>query len=95
MTDHAFLKYFLKTSLVLLWKILLNLILNSQGFMLRVWNHGFMLANILFNSYLLSPLVFKYCDLDRTIMQKSNLSPEHYSEYKLSDIITESSLSSA
>jgi len=54
-----------------------------------------MLANTLFNSYLLSPLVFKYCDLDRTLMHKSNLSPEHYSEHKLSDIITEPSLSSA
>lgn len=43
----------------------------------------------LFNSYLASPLVFKYCDLDGALMQQSNSSPEHFSEYKLSDIITE------
>lgn len=43
----------------------------------------------LFNSYLPSPLVFKYWDLDRTLMRESNWPLEHFSEYKLSDIITE------
>lgn len=46
-------------------------------------------AQELFNSFLPSPLVCEYCDLDRTLMHQSNLSPEHFTEYKLSDIITE------
>ena len=43
----------------------------------------------LFNSYLATPLVSKYRDLDGALTQQSNVSREHFSEYKLSDIITE------